>query len=84
MLACGTGKGCSETTNLYGFHNPAVISNIRNLETNVKEKSGPFVVNVAGPLIGLAAGRSAVFKVSKDLNFKYSRSNFVFQFERSF
>lgn len=84
LLACGTGKGCSETANQYYVSNPAVAMQLQNIESNVKQKAGPLVVNVVGPVVGYASGNSGVFKVDKFLSLQVSRSIIGLKFERSF
>lgn len=84
LLACSTGKGCSETVSLYSFHNPALIANVRDLELSARRQAGPVVVNFIGPGLGLLSGQSAVFQIVQNVNLNVSKSNLKLEFKKEF
>lgn len=72
IIACYSGKGCTETLNQYREVNPQFNEIVYNAEDMTRKNIPPFIIQYYGPFVAYMVGMEGNITLTKHVSLKVS------------
>ena len=81
IFSCINNSGCETTAQAYYASHPSLKELVDNVEVQVREVAGSYVVEYAAPVLATAAGKDVVIKLNRNFSIKLNENKLIYNKE---